>query len=244
MSAETRVMNRIRFIFILLTISLIFFRCQRDKMPWTPENMHNYMASPGEGILKTSKGQSYLLYSEDNYLCEESHPAPDSIVAISENHLKDHFGQDYFKRYFQFRVSVIFSENEYMLNLGYKYKVSFYYQISIDDFNTWLIASTYHDSAGQILTDEGVVDRMSDPTLGMPFQIDDEEAVAIAKENNFMSGYFPWHVNFRFDSNRIRYVWLIKNQTERFSGSSILIDANTGNIVNEDHWFIMDAGGW
>lgn len=230
---------------IVLIIVLLFIDCQRDKSPLSIQKIDNYLYTPGEGFLKKSNGQLYYLYREDNHpYYGNLHQAPDSIVAISKKYLIEYFGQDYFNQYFTFRSSIIISENWYTVDIGGKYLVTYYYQIYINDYTTNLVVATYHDSLGNVLADEGVVDRLSDSNLGIPFKIDNKKAVEIAKRNQFSSGYFPWHVVFKFKSKMKLYVWNIKNQTEVLSGQGIEIDAITGDIRGEYIWCIADADGW
>ena len=224
----------------VLIIVLILLNCQGDKSPISVQKINNWLYSPNEGKFRESNGLSYKLFSEDNHPYYGSlNQSPDSIVAFSKIYLFEHFGQSYFDQYFRFRSSIILPGNWYTFDIGGKYCVTYYYQISIGDYTTNLIVATYHDSLGNVLAEEGVVDRLSNTTLGMPFEIEDNKAVTIAKDNQFSSGYFPWYVIFKFNLETKRYVWYIRNQTEEFGGHAIEIDAITGDITGKYSWNIV-----
>ena len=229
-------------VFFILTLSVLILSCKGDlQSVVSPETeVRNYLFSPGNGVLKENNIQPYILFSEDNKPYESDlNQAPDSIIILSKRFMYNSFGESYYNLHLKYRSSIKLSEGWYTYDVGGKYLVTHYYTIIIKDFVTNLIVATYHDSLGKVLANEGTVPRLKDTTLGMPFNIDDFEAVEIAKADGFESGYFPWHVTFQYDGNNKFYVWNIKNQTGSKGGSDIKINAQTGNIIERLSWIVI-----
>ena len=227
---------------------MLFVNCQRDKSLVFVENLENvedFLRSPGNSILKVSNGQPYLLFSENNDRYNTNlAQVPDSIIAVSRGYLIDHFGLDYFNKYLKFRSSMVLSDYCETDDICSKYLVSYFHQITINDYRTSLVVSTYHNSLGHIVEDVAVTEGGPGNALKMPFNINDRKAVEIAKVNGFAPGYFPWHVVFRVNPTVKRYCWYIKNQTEKLGGHGIEIDAKTGSIRGNYEWWMVDVGGY
>lgn len=105
------------------------------------------------------------------------------------------------------------------------------------------------DSAGQIINKENVIglpDCLSNPEK-CEFNINEEQARQIAKENNFNAGKKDWKVEFKWEPKYDQYVWSILSTFQeaqgsfgiRGSGEIMLIDPNTGKIISQNPWHIM-----
>jgi hypothetical protein len=233
----------IKFFFVL-AFSVLLLSCKKNQesfvSPKVENEVRNYLFSLGNGVLKENVIQPYILFSEENKPYESDlNQAPDSIINLSKKYIYNSIGESYYNLHLEYRSSIKLSENWYTYNMGGRYTVTHYYKIVIKDFVTNLIVATYHDSLGRVLANEGVVSRLKDTTLGMPFNIDDFKAVVIAKADGFESGYFPWHVTFQYDGTNRVYVWVIKNQTGSKAGNDIKINAQTGNIIERLSWRVI-----
>lgn len=231
----------IRVYFFLLSIVLLLSCKDNESSIVSPESkINNYLFSSGNGVEKNNNNQIYEIYSEDNKPIESDIPqAPDSIINKSKKYIYSLLGESYYNAHLEYRSSNVLTEEWYTYNNGGRYTVTHYYKIAIKDFATNLIVTTYHDSLGNVIENEGVVSRLEDTTLGIPFNIDDSMAVGIAMNNKYESGYFPWHVTFQYDVRNQRYVWNIKNQTESNGGNAMIIDAQNGNIIEVLSWVII-----
>lgn len=78
------------------------------------------------------------------------------------------------------------------------------------------------------------------------FNIDEEKAIKIAKDNGLEKGINDWKTGFIWNSEMNMYVWHILSTTAetkagdeyRGSGHEILIDPNSGSVLSKDEWHI------
>jgi len=226
----------------------VFIGCTRDKSPLNPNASESKPDNPiiiDEEELRTVDGQPYLLVSQKKTPSRTGWlPAPDSIIAKSKAYLIWHFGEYYFDSYFDLRSAEIIPADASSEESRERFCVVFYYAISIEDYTTYVLVATCHDSSGQVIRDEGVVNRIADPTLGMPFAIDDRQAVSIAINQGLPAGIGYWIVSFYYHSGDLkRYVWDIMSwesmTIDESTGQSFIIDPATGQVLKRSSWIMI-----
>jgi hypothetical protein len=105
------------------------------------------------------------------------------------------------------------------------------------------------DTTGQIIDKEnavGLPDCLSNPEK-CRFNINEEQAKQIAKENGFKEGIKDWKVEFKWEPKYNQYVWSILSTLEgsqgsfgfRGNGEILLIDPDSGKIISKDTWRVM-----
>jgi len=235
----------IKFSFILVIV-LFFFSC-KEKEPSlispvvTPEKQVYYHSYPGGiGTERTCNGFAYVRYSDDKLpVLNDTIPVPDSIINISKKYIYSLMGESYYNEHLSYRSSSTFKEGSYSYIHGQRYQVSHYYHIIIKDFSTNLVVTTYHDSLGNVIANDNILNRLKNDTLGMPFRINDSMAVEIAMRNKLEPGYLPWLVSFQNTTGIHPYNWDIQNQTGLTTGHLMRIDAQNGNIVMDLSWRVI-----
>jgi len=228
-------------------VGQLFIGCTRDKSPLSPMASKSKPLNPpiiDENVeieLRIVDGQLYQLINQKKVPSQAGWSrAPDSIITKSQAYLVWHLGESYFNTYFDLRSAEIIPADARSEESRERFCVVFYYAISIEDYTTYLLVATYHDSSGQVVRDEGVVNRIADPTLGMPFSIDDREAVAIAKNWGLAPGVKPWRVSFYYFAGVLkRYVWGIMQWESWSTGQTLIIDPATGLILRNASWIAV-----
>ncbi len=236
---------------LIWIVCQLFTGCTRDKSPLGPMASNNKMVNPpiiDENVvveLRIVDGQLYQFISQKKVPTQTGWPeAPDSVIAKSKSYLMRHFGESYFNTYFGLRSAEIIPDDARREESQEHFCVVFYYEISIEEYTTFELVSTYHDSLGQVVRDEGVVNRSADLTLGMPFAIDDRQAVSIAITQGLPAGIGYWIVSFHYHSGDLkRYVWDIMSWESitmgESTGQSFIIDPATGLVLRKSSWIAI-----
>jgi hypothetical protein len=100
------------------------------------------------------------------------------------------------------------------------------------------------DEKGELLSEaDGVPPCKATPAL-CAFSVDEPQALRIAREDGFAEGLEPWKTSFHFHYGFKRFVWSVSNLLERGpedqeAGNVLLIDANTGKILQRGGWTAM-----
>lgn len=163
--------------------------------------------------------------------------APDWIINKSEEYLIRNFGESYFKEHFELRSAETIPYEAHSDLKNDKYCISFFYNIKIKDFSSYYIVATYHDSLGNIVRDEGVVEVYPNPHLGMPFKVTDTLAVKTAQNYGLEPGISPWKIRFYyFYGDLNKYIWNVKNFLNKYEGKSLIIDSNENIVLKESYW--------
>ena len=228
-------------IYIYFVLIILILSCNTDDSGITEPIffIQGKMVTSGIGTLKSDhQGQLYILFHEEKRH-RDTHEAPDFIINISKEYIISNVGQDYYNRYFEYESSYFMISDYNPFHVKQTYQVIHNYSISIKDYYTNLLVSTRHDSIGTILDSYGIIPIVTDPTLGMPFKINDLMAAKIARINQLRSGLYPWHVTFRYTKYLNSYCWIIKNQTSPSSGNVYDIDAQTGEILSKERWYVV-----
>jgi hypothetical protein len=166
---------------------------------------------------------------------------PDNVLKKSNGFIVSRVGQDFFDNYIKpdFRETKKINSKYYMV---YDFKMPG--KPYVDSKIKFEV-----DSTGNVLNRENVIglpDCVTDPGK-CEFNIDEEQAIQIAKDNNFKQGIKDWKVEFKWEPKYNQYVWSILSTYEQSQGSNgmrgngeiLLIDPNSGNVISTDKWRIM-----
>ena len=106
-----------------------------------------------------------------------------------------------------------------------------------------------------IIDKNGNVDR-NDEIAGIPdyknnpascrFNINEEHAIKIAKENGLQTGVAKWKTGLLWDKTFDQYVWHVlstysesgEDKNYKGSGKELIIDPNTGEVISANLWHI------
>jgi len=110
---------------------------------------------------------------------------------------------------------------------------------------TWIdeIIEFAVDSAGNVITERsiyGIPECLSNSSHCI-FGIDSVIAVNLAKQAGLEEGVKPWQANFHWFAGTInRYVWGVTNYLTDYSGKVVIIDSNSGNIIEILNWAVIE----
>ncbi|HEX9934238.1 MAG TPA: hypothetical protein VGB38_03490 [bacterium] len=230
---------------ICLLFCFLLFGCETDKNPiqtrfGQPEN-------GDEGLdwgsrQKSINGQPCMIYYQKKSPSRTGWPAaPQWVIDASKAYLIPLFGEAYFHGHFELRAAEQIPCEARDDLKSEKFCTSFFYNITIRDFSTFSIVATYQDSLGNVVRPEGVVDRVACPLLGMPFNIEDTAAVAIAQNHGLQPGLRPWVIRFYYYYGELnRYVWNVMNSMGEDAGRSMIIDAQKDSVLMDNMWIITE----
>jgi hypothetical protein len=166
---------------------------------------------------------------------------PDNIFKSSNSFIVSRVGQDFFDNYIK---------PDYTATKKIKSKYFMVYELKMPD-KPYVDGKIKFevDSTGNVINQEnvsGLPDCGTDPGK-CEFNINEEQARQIAKDNDFKEGIKDWKVEFKWDPKYDQYVWSILSTLEesqgsfgtRGSGEIILIDPNSGRVISTDTWRIM-----
>ncbi len=166
---------------------------------------------------------------------------PDNVLKNSNRFIVSRVGQEFFDNY----IKPDFRETK---KINSKYYMVYDFKIPDKPYVDSKIKFEV-DSTGNVLNRENVIglpDCVADPG-NCEFNIDEEQAIQIAKDNNFKQGIKDWKVEFKWEPKYNQYVWSILSTYEQSQGSNgmrgngeiLLIDPNSGNVISTDKWRIM-----
>jgi hypothetical protein len=157
------------------------------------------------------------------------------VIKEAARVIVDRMGMDYFIAYFQFREAKQW-QGTGSSGEGGSYKVNFDHWVKIKDY------VTVKDAYVMIGTDNsisviGIPNLLEDHTKGMPYNIDEDDAIRIASTIFPSSGFDGYHASFYFyGGNLTRYVWSVRiNLTDPKASTgesrSVIIDPYSGMIL-------------
>ena len=166
---------------------------------------------------------------------------PDNVLKNSNRFIVSRVGQEFFDNY----IKPDFQETK---KINSKFYMVYDFKIPDKPYVDSKIKFEV-DSTGSVLNRENVIglpDCGADPGK-CEFNIDEEQAKQIAKDNSFKQGIKDWKVEFKWDSKYNQYVWSILSTFQQSQGSNgmrgngeiMLIDPNSGNVISTDTWRIM-----
>lgn len=176
--------------------------------------------------------------------CSYSNPQisiPDRVLKKSNDFIVSRVGKDFFEKYIKpdFRDIKEINSRYYMV---YRFKMP--EKPYVDAKIKFAV-----DSTGRVVDKDnitGLPDCLSSPEK-CQFNIGEEEAKEIARENKFEQGIKEWKVEFKWDSKYDQYVWSILSTLKesrgtfgfRGSGEILLINPDSGKIIAKSTWQVM-----
>jgi hypothetical protein len=146
----------------------------------------------------------------------------DALISAAEEFLRSKFGDDYFSKYLSFN-SVNGST------------VVYDYRITVGNYSKTERVAVHFDKNGNIAGSEGVVDCVKDSSKCMPFEIDREKAIEIAKEAGLEEGTIGYGADMQYSGKAGSYVWDVRSLTKELEkppeeGDGVWIDPVTGEV--------------
>lgn len=165
---------------------------------------------------------------------------PQDIFESGNNFIISKTGNDFFNKY----ITPDFSKS---VEVPSGYFLAYKLSMTEKPFVNGSIRFTV-DSSGNVLTEKeisGIPDCILSPE-NCEFNIDEQQAINIAKENNLEVGIKEWRNSFMWSSDYNKYVWQILSTLKesigdfgyRGNGSEIIIDPNSGEVLSKKDWRI------
>lgn len=174
--------------------------------------------------------------------CTDSQSSvPDQVLKNSNQFIISKVGKDFFDK----NIKPDFQNTK---KIGSQYLMVYSFNMPDKRYVDSKIKFTV-DTTGQIVDKKnvsGLPDCLSNPEK-CRFNIDEEQAKKIAKENEFKEGIKDWKVEFKWEPKYNQYVWSILSTLEeskgsfgfRGNGEILLIDPDSGKIISRDPWRVM-----
>jgi hypothetical protein len=180
------------------------------------------------------------LYTCSCSCIESQNDIPEQVLNNSNRFIISKVGQDYFDKY----ITPDFQDTKKVRS---RYYMVYSFKIPDKPYVDTKIKFTA-DSTGQVINKENVVglpDCLSYPDK-CRFNINEEQAKAIAEKNDFKKGIKDWKVEFKWEPKYDQYVWSILSTLQedrssigfRGNGEIMLIDPNTGKVISKSPWHI------
>jgi len=168
-------------------------------------------------------------------------PVPETILKVAQQHVVARVGGDAFERYFTYDDSA--SAHVFLRQESSDSPHSYYvvmYELKIDaapDYDRPAIIKL--DEDGHLLQEPyGVPDCVKDPSE-CQFDVTEAAAITIAADAGLKPGIRDWHAQFLWHPE-LGYIWavesLLEKDSRRWIGESLLIDANTGEVLDRRNW--------
>jgi len=165
---------------------------------------------------------------------------PQAVIENADKFIIDKTSQDFFDKYISFDNSKT-QKNSLGYNLVYRLKIPEKPFVDV-------LIQFYADTLGRITPERGVIgipDCKSNPPE-CEFPIDERKAVQIATEAGLEPGIKEWKKMFVWSDKHNMYTWIILSTFEetygpngfRGNGRELIINATTGNVVDNKEWFI------
>lgn len=148
---------------------------------------------------------------------------PETLVRKAGEFLKSKFGEDYVDEHLSFNsingTTVIYD-----------------YNIKAGDYSTTKQVTVKIGGDGSVSGSSGVVDCVADSSKCMPYDVDRDGAIDIAKAAGLEEGTIGYGANIQYYEDSERYVWDIRNLKKELEnppeeGEGIWIDPATGEVV-------------
>lgn len=177
-------------------------------------------------------------------------PIPTNIIKKADQIVISMVGNEFFNK----NITVNQSRSEYIpaqedcikgLSECSEFQKKAYYTI-IYDFSipekTFIkneMMSVIVDNKGNYIAEAetyGIPNCVQEPSECV-FSIDKEKAIEIADGAGLEKGESDWSASFTWST--IGYVWNVKNYFSKYNGQTVMIDANTGELIGDiDNWSI------
>jgi hypothetical protein len=195
----------------------------------------------GRGVLLSLLGALLASLLQCGTAGRSRGPVPEEIVNVAQEYVVARVGKDAFARYFVYDDSAsahIFPRKEdgdstqpYRI-VKYALKID-----AVPEYDRRAILKL--DDEGKLLRDpRGVPDCVKDSSE-CEFNVNEAAARRIAADAGLKPGIREWHAQFLWHPE-LGYIWavesLLDKDSRRWSGESLLIDANTGEVLERRDW--------
>ncbi len=165
---------------------------------------------------------------------------PDSIFKKADKFIISKVGSNFFKEnFFKDYIRSKRIKDGYYIRYNYR---SLDYEF-VDEPVYFVV-----DTLGNVIKEKGVVgipDCRYSPEM-CDYNVNEEEAIAIAKENRLPAGIRQWDVSFRWQADLNRYIWHVLSTTWEIGngdnykarGEEIMIDPVEGSVLKKRKWEI------
>lgn len=169
---------------------------------------------------------------------QEEAVIPAAVLKRANQVIIDKTGEEFFNKY----IKPDFTKTKYAAN--YFNVVYHFYMPEKPYVNAFIKFSI--DSMGVVATDREMIGIPECNADNCTFDISEEQAVKIAKENGLEPGIKEWQKGFLWDVKLKQYVWHILStdkesggsEGKRGSGKEVVIDPNTGLVLALNEWHI------
>lgn len=123
--------------------------------------------------------------------------------------------------------------------LNINYTISFRFKISPHSIEPHF-SQVIVDTSGKVVKTNYIPDCINHPSeCDFPFSKSDIEAKA--RELNFSIGIKEWDLDFHWYNGKVNsFVWVVTNYHNEFSGVDLVFDANSGELIEEVFWDIIE----
>jgi hypothetical protein len=186
------------------------------------------------GYLSLGMGAGAFISTSAGENSSEENPPPPQIVEMAKEYVASKVGVEYFNTYFRLeggRFIPVSARGEG--NPNEVYMVGFIYRISVGNYLANVTVGVFLDTEGRVTRTEGVPIK----EYLMPFRIDREEAIRIAKEAGLPEGIKGYSAHISYDLEGA-YMWDVTvwfseprtslNDHGPGRGRSVDIDVNSG----------------
>jgi hypothetical protein len=166
---------------------------------------------------------------------------PEKVLKNSNDFIVSRVGKEFFNKYIK-------PDYKDIKEINSKYYMVYSFKMPEKPYVDTKIKFAV-DTTGRVVERDnitGLPDCFSSPEK-CQFNIDEEQAIKIAKENKFEQGIKEWKVEFKWDPKYDQYVWSILSTLKeskgtfgfRGSGEILLIDPDSGKVIAKNTWRVM-----
>ncbi|MDR3665929.1 MAG: hypothetical protein P4L35_03690 [Ignavibacteriaceae bacterium] len=169
---------------------------------------------------------------------QEETVVPSQLLKKANNYIKQRTGDDFFDKY----ISPDFVRTK--VTPPY-YFLTYKFIIPDKPFVNTVIQFSI-DSLGNVVDDRDIIGIPNCIDGGCSFNISEDRALKIAKDNGLEKGIKPWKTGFIWDPKLKQYTWHILSTSSesqssegfRGYGKEIIIDPNSGVVLEMNDWHI------
>lgn len=172
-------------------------------------------------------------------VAQEEAIIPSALLKKANKVVIEKTGEDFFEKYMNPDFSKI-------KHIPPNYYVVYHFFMPEKPYVNQFINFMINDSTGKLtpgMDVAGIPDCIND---NCSFNINEEDAVKIAKDNGLEAGIKPWKKGLMWSSKLQQYVWDVISTLEgtegsegfRGNGKEVLIDPGTGLVLEMNDWYI------
>jgi hypothetical protein len=169
---------------------------------------------------------------------QEETVVPSDLLKKANDYIKQRTGNDFFEKY----ISPDFVRTKYIP----PYYFLTYRLIMPDKPYVNTVIQFSIDSTGNVIKDRDIIGIPDCIEGGCNFNVTEDQAIKIAKENGLENGIKPWKTGFLWDPILKQYTWHIlstssesqSSESFRGYGKEIIIDPNSGLVLEMNDWHL------